>query len=79
MMRDENVTWIEYLRKTNREYAELERRHHELERELETLVKRRVLTPDEEIKKKNVQKEKLATKDRMNHILRHTRVTRMAS
>jgi uncharacterized protein YdcH (DUF465 family) len=72
-MRDDNVTWIEYLRKTNREYAELERRHHDLERELGDLVKRRVLTVDEEVKKKNVQKEKLAAKDRMNDILRQTR------
>ncbi|MEW6682601.1 MAG: DUF465 domain-containing protein [Nitrospirota bacterium] len=78
-MRDDDVSWIEHLRKTNREYVDLERRHLELERELGDLVKRRVLTTDEEVRKKNVQKEKLATKDRMNDILRHTRHARMAS
>lgn len=78
-MRDDDVTWIEYLRKSSREFADLERRHLELERELGGLVKRRVLTPDEEIRKKNVQKEKLVMKDRMNDILRQSRLNGAAS
>ncbi len=77
-MRDGDA-WIEQLRKTNREFADLERRHLALERELGDLLKRRVLTTDEEIRKKNMQKEKLAMKDRMNGILRQTRPSRMAS
>lgn len=78
-MRDDDVSWIEHLRKTNREFMGLERRHLELERELEDLVKRRVLTAAEEIRKKNVQKEKLVTKDRMNDIVRHARLSGAAS
>jgi uncharacterized protein YdcH (DUF465 family) len=54
--------------------VDLERRHLELEQELGGLVKRRVLTPAEEIRKKNVQKEKLAMKDRMTDILRQSRL-----
>jgi hypothetical protein len=50
-----------------------------LERELEDLVKRRVLTAAEEIRKKNVQKEKLVMKDRMNDIVRHARLSGAAS
>jgi uncharacterized protein YdcH (DUF465 family) len=78
-MRDDDVPWIEHLRKTNREFVDLERRHLELERELGDLVKRRVLTAAEEIRKKNVQKEKLAMKDRMNDIVRHARLSGAAS
>jgi hypothetical protein len=78
-MRDDDVSWTEHLRKTNREFADLERRHLELERELGDLVKRRVLSANEEIRKKNVQKEKLATKDRMNDIVRHARLFGAAS
>lgn len=78
-MRDDEVPWIEHLRKTSREFADLERRHLELERELGDLVKRRVLTAHEEMRKKNVQKEKLAMKDRMNDILRHARLAGTAS
>ena len=78
-MREDDASWIEHLRKSNREFVALERRHLELERELGGLVKRRVLTPDEEIRKKNVQKEKLAMKDRMNDILRQSRLGGAAS
>lgn len=78
-MHDGDAAWIEHLRKTNREFADLERKHLELERELGDLLKRRVLSTDEEVRKKNVQKEKLAMKDRMNGILRQTRLSRMAS
>jgi uncharacterized protein YdcH (DUF465 family) len=78
-MRDDDARWIEHLRKTNQEFAALERRHLELEQELGGLVKRRVLTPGEEIRKKNVQKEKLAMKDRMTNILRQSRLGGAAS
>ena len=78
-MHDGDTAWIEHLRKTNREFADLERKHLALERELGDLLKRRVLSTDEEVRKKNVQKEKLAMKDRMNGILRQSRLSRMAS
>ncbi len=73
-MHDDEMSWMEHLRKTNREFVDLERRHLELERELEEMVRRRVLTVAEEVRKKNVQKEKLAMKDRMNDLVRHARL-----
>lgn len=74
-MLEDDIAWIEYLRKTNREFAELEQRHRELERELGDFVKRRVLTTGEAVRKKMVQKEKLVAKDRMNEIMRQSRLT----
>jgi uncharacterized protein YdcH (DUF465 family) len=49
-----------------------------LERELHKLLKRRILPPAEEVRKKTLQKEKLAAKDRMNEILRHSRLAETA-
>jgi hypothetical protein len=77
-MFDENAEWMEQVRKTNREFIELEQRHHRLERELHKLLKRRILPPAEEVRKKTLQKEKLAAKDRMNEILRHSRLAETA-
>jgi uncharacterized protein YdcH (DUF465 family) len=71
-MLEGNVTRIQHLRNTNREWVTLERRHRELEDELDTLVKQRRLTTDEEMHKKTVQKQKLAMKDRMNDLLRRS-------
>jgi uncharacterized protein YdcH (DUF465 family) len=41
---------------------------------LNTLLKRRILPPDDEVRKKTLQKEKLAAKDRMNEILRQSKL-----
>ncbi|MBI3609057.1 MAG: DUF465 domain-containing protein [Nitrospirae bacterium] len=69
---------IEHIRKANKEFVVLEQRHHRLELELNKLLKRRILAVDEEFRKKTLQKEKLATKDRMNDIIRQSRLTRRA-
>jgi uncharacterized protein YdcH (DUF465 family) len=71
-MLEGDVTRIQHLRNTNREWVTLERRHQELEDELGTFAKRRTLTTDEEMHKKTVQKQKLETKDRMNDLLRRS-------
>ncbi len=63
----------DHLRATSHEFRELEDAHHRLDAELETLQKRHVLTPQEELMKKQLQKEKLAKKDKMAELIRHYR------
>ncbi len=61
---------VERLRQSNTEFRELEESHHRLDVELNDLQKRHVLTPAEELTKKQLQKEKLAKKDRMAEMIR---------
>ncbi|HZS10831.1 MAG TPA: DUF465 domain-containing protein [Nitrospirales bacterium] len=61
------------LRASNSEFRELEEAHHRLDAELAELHKRHVLTPQEEMLKKQIQKEKLAKKDKMAELLRQHR------
>lgn len=61
---------VEQLRRTNTEFRELEESHHRLDVELHELQKRHVLTPNEEIEKKRIQKEKLAAKDKLAEFVR---------
>jgi uncharacterized protein YdcH (DUF465 family) len=60
----------ERLRQSSHEFRTLEGAHHRLDLELNDLQKRHVLTPEEELSKKNLQKEKLAKKDRMAELIR---------
>ena len=73
MVTDEHVT--EGLRTSNEEYRELEESHHRLDAELQQLLKHHVLTPQEEILKKHIQKEKLGKKDRMAALAREYRAS----
>jgi len=61
--------FIEQLRRENREFRLLESRHRQLDEELDQLVRHHVLTPEEEVKKKILQKEKLVAKDRMVRLI----------
>jgi uncharacterized protein YdcH (DUF465 family) len=61
------------LRRSNPEFRELEASHHKLDAELSELQKRHVLTPHEEQLKKQIQKEKLAKKDKMAELIRSHR------
>lgn len=63
----------EKLRQTNQDFRKLEGEHHRLERELNALVRHKTLTPREEICKKQIQVEKLNTKDRIETIVREFR------
>ncbi len=63
----------EQLRATSIEYRELEEAHHRLDTELNELQRRHVLTPAEEIQKKQLQKEKLSKKDQMAEMIRRHR------
>ncbi len=73
MVTDEQIA--ESLRTSNEEYQELEESHHRLDVELQKLLKHHVLTPQEEILKKHIQKEKLGKKDRMAVCVRDHRAS----
>jgi uncharacterized protein YdcH (DUF465 family) len=68
MVREEQI--VEQLRASNVEFRQLEESHHKLDAELTELQRRHVLTPQEEILKKQIQKEKLAMKDKMAEFIR---------
>ena len=68
---------VERLRRSNTEFRELEESHHRLDRELNELQRRHVLTPNEEIEKKRIQKEKLAMKDKLAEFIRLHRDQRL--
>ena len=63
----------ERLRRSNTEFRALEESHHRLDAELADLQKRHVLTPEEEVLKKKLKKEKLATKDKIAEFIRSSR------
>lgn len=69
-MREKNIALIERLRRSNDEFLSWEERHNKLEREIRNLNRKHFLTPDEEVLKKNLQKEKLLAKDMIIEILR---------
>lgn len=64
---------VDRLRATSIEFKQLEAAHHRLEHELNDLQRRHVLTPAEELQKRQLQKEKLAKKDRMADLIRQHR------
>ncbi|GKS57911.1 hypothetical protein YTPLAS18_14380 [Nitrospira sp.] len=66
-------TIAEQLRASNNEYRQLEEAHHRLDAELAELQRRHVLTPAEELLKKQLQKEKLSKKDQMADMIRRHR------
>lgn len=66
---DDNAELMDYVRSVNNEYRKIEKIHHKLDEDLKKM-NGRYLTPDEEMLKKNMQKDKLIKKDRMMQILR---------
>lgn len=63
----------ERLRKENHEFRKLEGEHQRLEEELMSLIRHKTLTPQEQVHKKQIQIDKLITKDRIEAMLReHT-------
>lgn len=71
MLTDDVIT--ERLRQSSHEFRELEESHHRLDAELNQLQKHHVLTPAEELQKKQLQKEKLSKKDKMAELIRSYR------
>ena len=68
MQTDEGIA--DELRRVSHEFRTLETTHHRLDGELTELQRRHVLTPQEELAKKQLQKEKLAAKDKMAELIR---------
>ena len=68
MLTDARVS--DLLRESSTEFRELEQAHHKLDAELAELQKRHVLTPQEEVVKKQLQKERLAKKDQRAELFR---------
>ena len=71
MMTDDQIA--EHLRSTNADFRELQEAHHQLDVQLQELLKNHMLTPQEEVLKKQIQKEKLGKKDRMARLIREYR------
>ncbi|HBH62904.1 MAG TPA: DUF465 domain-containing protein [Nitrospiraceae bacterium] len=67
-MKDEEIMRI--LRNENEEYKKLEEEHRRLDQSLDEMLKKKYLTPEEEVEKKKIQKQKLQYKDRMAQIIR---------
>ncbi len=67
-MEDQEV--IESLAKVNEEFRKLAEEHHSLEGLLAEIDKKVYLTPEEEVERKKIQKQKLLKKDRMAELIR---------
>lgn len=61
---------VDRVKQENEEFRKLAEEHQALELQLEELNKLRYLTSDQEVERKNLQKQKLMKKDRMIAILR---------
>ena len=68
MLTDQQI--IECLRSADSDFRDMEESHHRLDVELQGLLKNHTLTPQEELLKKQIQKEKLGKKDRMAEMIR---------
>ena len=71
MLTDDQIA--EHLRHISDDFRELQETHHQLDVQLQELLKNHLLTPQEELLKKQIQKEKLDKKDRMALLIREYR------
>lgn len=71
---EEEEKIIEMLREKNWHFRHLEKIHEELDQSLQQMGRRRVLTPHEEVQKKEFQKKKLAAKDEMVEMVRQVKM-----
>lgn len=67
-MKEEEI--IEILKRENEEFRKLYEEHRHLDSLLDEMNKKAYLTPEEEIEKKRMQKEKLYKKDKMAEMIR---------
>ncbi len=70
-MKEQEV--VESLRENNEEFRKLLEEHHQLEGLLAEIDKKVYLTPEEEVERKRIQKQKLIKKDRMAELIRDFR------
>lgn len=67
-MREQEI--VESLKKENEEFRKLIEEHHNLDGLLTEMDRKVYLTPEEELERKKMQKQKLARKDRMAELIR---------
>lgn len=67
-MKDAEIS--EILKEQNEEYKKLYTEHKRLERVLAEINKSRYLTPEQEMERKKIQKQKLRKKDNMAELIR---------
>ena len=60
----------EILKQKNEEFARIYQKHRKLDEEVTELEERRFLTPDEELREKQLKKDKLRLKDKMAEMIR---------
>jgi uncharacterized protein YdcH (DUF465 family) len=60
----------EILKRENEEFARIYQKHRQLDAEVRVLEERRYLTPEEEIREKQLKKDKLRLKDKMAEMIR---------
>ena len=58
------------LKQENEEFARIYQKHRKLDEEVTALEERRYLTPDEELREKQLKKDKLRLKDKMAEMIR---------
>jgi len=61
---------VESLKKESEEFRKLTEEHHSLEGVLAEIDKKVYLSPEEEVERKKIQKQKLFKKDRMAELIR---------
>ena len=64
---------VEILKKENEEFRKLTEEHRSLDSLLSEIDSKRYLTPEEEIERKNIQKQKLFKKDKIAEFVREYR------
>ncbi len=62
---------IEKLKEENAEFKKLIDEHHSLDAQLEEIDRKVYLTPEEELERKKMQKQKLLKKDQMAEFIRN--------
>jgi uncharacterized protein YdcH (DUF465 family) len=70
---------VEFLKKENDEFRRLNEEHRNLDELLVEIDSRKYLTPEEEVERKKIQKQKLLKKDRMAELVRDYKKTRSAN
>ncbi len=74
-MKEEEI--VEVLKKDNADFRKLTEEHKNLEELLAKIDSKRFLTPEEEVERKRIQKQKLLKKDRMAALIRDYKKGRM--
>ena len=70
---------VELLKKENEEFKRLSDEHRSLDAIISEMDNKRYLTPEEEIERKKIQKQKLLRKDRMAELVRQYKKSHSAN